>query len=532
MKPAIAYAAPRAAGSGNGERRRHGVLLATGGAASASGASSYAAARVARIMLRREPGAEEALAWASITARQSSAARGRAELAIALLDTPELVKLEMRERIARAYDAVLDRYDAGLPRDIVHWEQLHADGTLSLEELIRVHFMLIFESGFRYDPCMAPVDARRPFFVVRDGHGLPLVFAVGANSRLYLFRHTVFGGWSQTDLSAALPQPARNRVQCIDVRQGADGRIAVALSVAVERRGMPHSTLYVTTGLSNGLGEADWVEAFRTMQQRRGLPDGAVATQIAFGPLLAGAVPLVLLTAVVDEVTDTWYFNAAAPASPMNLLRLPADVGQVRSYAIGSYRLPGVWTLAAGGPEPLRFTSFPEQFGAPVHVSYKGLPSRPSSFLLAQGAIPNVPDVYVAGEGIVVYRGGHDVPQAVIQVAGARLVWSERDAGGEHLAYTDRAGGLWLVSRAVGCAWQQPRAIAERLVATALCADPARVGVHALGVTPGGALEWQRIGAQGAMMGVEVTQTAVWEEVPLDMVQEDGDVVPRMDTAA
>ncbi|SFU63140.1 hypothetical protein [Pseudoduganella namucuonensis] len=522
MSKLFAYAALDLAGAKPAAKAGAAVRCNQGtGAAIPSGASSYAAARVARIVLRREPVADEVLAWTSLIVMQASAARGRAELALVLLALPELAGLDAEERTARAYDAVMGRYGAEAPKEMPMWRRRQAEAGLTMAQLVRGYFVRLAEAGEGGDPCAAPVDARRPFFVVRDGAGSPLVFAVGGNLHLYMFRRTAFGNWSQTDLSAALPHPMRHRVQCVDVRQAGDGTVAVALAVGA-REGAEASTLYVASGLSGSMDEAGWIKAFRTMQmRRRGFPEGAVATRVAFGPLLAGAAPLVLVTARAQDEENTWYFNAAAPSTPMSPLRLQGGLARVLGYAVGSYRLPGAWTLVReGGAAALTFASFPDQFGWAVNVEYRALPYLASSFHLAQGTVPNVPDVFVAGEGIVVYRGGHDVPQPVARVNGAELVWSDRDGTGEHLAYTDGAGGLWLVSRELGSAWGQPRAIADTMVATALCGDPAQSGVHAVGVTPGGALMWMKLDVQGNVTSCEeITQAAVWEEAPLEAAE-------------
>lgn len=482
------------------------------GGATASGAVTYAAARVARIVLRREPVGEEALRWTSIFASHAQAARGRAELAIALLALPETAQLDAAERLARGYGAVMRRYDARQPRAVGEWLARQAAEGLSEADMIRTHFVRLHElsrvAGRCTEPCAAPADARRPFFTLRDQHGMPLVFTVGRNGHLYLFRRTAFGNWSQTDLSAALPMFDANGslIECIDMRQGQDGGIAMALAVSA-RDGAGGCALYATAGLANSLDEAGWINAFRTLpQRRRGLPEGAAVTSVALGPVLAGAAPLVLVTGTTREGEGCWYFNAANPVTMISPLPEGYD-----AQAVGCYRLPGAWSLSEGG-NTLSFSSFPDPFNWGIHLDYQGAPRRLASFLLAPGLVPNVPDVYVAGDGIAVYRGGHALPQQVAGVRGARLVWSAQDAKAEHIAYSDGAGGLWLLSRAAGTAWRQPRAIAESLVATSLCLDGETGGVHAVGVTPGGALMWMRIGVDGQIGDCEeIAQSAVWD---------------------
>lgn len=309
-------------------------------------------------------------------------------------------------------------------------------------------------------------------------------------------------------MSAALPafDPHASVIECIDLRQGADGVIAVALAVS-KRSGDGGCALYAAAGLSASLDEAAWIDAFAAMpQRRRGLPDGVAVAALALGPVLPGAAPLVLVTAQTQEGERRWYFNAADPTA--GIAPLPVGAGP---QAIGCYRMPGAWTLANDGSE-LSFASFPDPFNWGINVNYLGMPRRATSFMTACGMVPNVPDVYVAGDGIVVYRGGHTLPQKVAGVRGARLVWCGQAGQGEHIAYSDGAGGLWLVSRTLGAPWGRPYSVAESLVAASLCADGETGGVHAVGVTPGGALMWMRIGCGGAVAGCEeIAQQAVWE---------------------
>lgn len=490
------------------------------GGATASGAVGYAAARVARIVLKREPVGDEVLRWTSVFAAQPEAARGRAELAITLLALPEVAHLTAPERLARGYDAVMGRYDTidsvdsteALPAPAPSgFDALLARQSvegLSETEMIRNHFVRLRQVSRGGMRRAAPVDARRPFFALRDGNDMPLVFAVGANGHLHLFRHTAFGAWSQTDLSAAMPafDPRSSVIECIDMRQGADGAVAVVLAVS-KRSGDGGCALYAAAGLPATLDEAGWVAAFAALpERRRGLPEGSAVTALALGPVLPGAAPLVLVTVETVGRQGRWYFNAANPVTDM------APVPEVDDLlAIGCYRLPGAWSLAKGGTA-LSFASFPDPFNWDVKVDYQAVPRRADSFLLAAGSVPNVPDVYVAGNGIVVYRGGHTLPQKVADAWGARLVWNEQDGTTEHLAYSDGSGGLWLVSRALGAAWGRPYAVAGSLVATSLCVDRLSGGVHAVGVTPGGALMWLRVRSGGEVDGCEeIAQVAVWE---------------------
>lgn len=481
------------------------------GTACASGAHSFAAARVARIVLQREPLASEALSWTTLYSCQSDPVRGRAELALCLLRRPESEELDDATRMARAYNAVFDRYDTSRPPDLAYWiSQLAAGQTL--DSLVRRQLVPLCESGYRAAACAAPAAARRPLFAVRDAAGLPLVFSLAGNGRLYMFRRTPFGRWSQTNLSAMLPDAGGRKVQCADVRQAPDGSVAVALAVAPGGDGEP-ATLHVAVGISNALDEAGWVEVFRGMAGRSAGPAGALLSQVAFGLLQSGAAPLVLV-----EGDGCWYFNAAAGGA-LSLLELKDGPLPSWGCAIGSYRVPGAWLLQDGAQgRALRFEAFTVSPARASEIEYSGLPRRATSVYLAASAMPNVPDVFVAGEGIVVYRGGQLVPQPVVNVTGARLVWCESGPAGECLAYGDAGGELWLVTRAPGEAWSKPVAVAGSLVMATLLGAALHGGVHAVGVTPGGALAWLRLNAQGAQVGAEeITQSAVWDEESQDL---------------
>lgn len=480
------------------------------GGACASGALSFAAARVARIVLHREPMASEALSWTTLYSCQGDAVRGRAELALHLLARPELIELEPKDRLLRVYNAVFDRYDSSQPADMAYWRSQLAAGR-ELPALVRQELVPLYESGYRSSPCAAPAVSRSPLFVVHDGTGLPLVFTVGANGSLYLFRRTPFGRWSQTDLSGMLPLNQPGKVQAVDVRQSPDGMIAVALAIAPWGSG-GGPTLHVAVGIANHLDEAGWVEVMRGMAPRQVPEVPGDVTRLSFGLLQSGAVPMVLVTA-----ERTWYFNAAMEG-PLLAWEEQGGSDSVAT-AVGSYRVPGAWQLSdTASGRTLRFNSFARAAAWGIAIDYQGLPRRASCLHLAPSNVPNVPDVFVAGESIVVYRGGQSVPQLVANIGGACVVWSEANALGEYLAYGDGAGGLWLVSRKQGGHWGMPVPIATTLVMAALMASPNYGGVHAIGVTPGGALAWLRFNSDGAQVGAEeITQFAVWDDEAQDV---------------
>lgn len=301
----------------------------------------------------------------------------------------------------------------------------------------------------------------RPLFVVRDGAGLPLVFVVDGAGRLLLLRA---GRWETIGLPGAVARA--------DIRQAGDGTVSVALALL-------DGTVLVATGVA----AHGWAGA---LSPCTGLPPGARVTRLAFGPLQEGAPPLLLVSATTGTGPRTWYGNAATPAQGLRPLRLPDG-----ACAVGSFRLPGAWTLRDGA---LRFMSF-DAAGWKVDVAYPNLPAATSSVLLAPGSMPNVPDVFAAGESIVVYRGNNTVPQRVADVAGARLVWSAADGGGEYLIYAQADGALWLVSRPARGAWRAPRLLTSRRAVPMAGTD----GLHAAALD-GDVLTLSHLDAHGTLL--------------------------------
>jgi hypothetical protein len=336
------------------------------------------------------------------------------------------------------------------------------------------------------------VSERRPLFVVRDGD-LPVILGVDGAGRLRLLQQTGAGAWSDTDLSAALPgMAAHATVHCADVRQAPDGTLGIALAI---RDGAGACTLRIATGLPVRQDEAGWLGTMRHLPAIPGLPAGVRISHLAFGPLQAGAPPLLLIHAG----PATWYCNAAAPASTLRMLDLPP----ARACAIGSYRQPGIWVLHPHGKgSTLRFTPLCDPFGWNVTLDYPNLPPQVDSVLLAPGSLPNVPDLYAAGERIVVYRGGNNPPQPVAHVAGARLLWGYARDGADYLAYADADGALWMLARPRRGTWNPPfRLTRRRAVLTA-----AGQFIYAAAIEDG-SLEMQRFTMDGQLYGSEIVAT-------------------------
>lgn len=319
----------------------------------------------------------------------------------------------------------------------------------------------------------------RPLFIAQAGDGLPLVFLVDGVGRLHLYRAFASGAWQTVDLSAAL---GGREVRCADIRQAPDGTLVLALA---QQNWAGDCTLHVATGIPAALDDAGWLQLLRELPAQPALPAGASVTHLAFGPLQTGAPPLLLISGIVNGEGGTWYCNGAAPEHSLRPLRLPEGLRDARAYAVGSYRQPGVWALRPGiAGNALHFTSFRDPFGWDADVAYPGLPADTRSVLLAPGSMPNVPDLFAAGERIVVYRGGNTAPQAVAQVANARLLWTNANERGEYLAYADADGAMWLIARPRHGAWNAPVLLTRRrAVLTAAGASIHAASVDKAGLT-------------------------------------------------
>lgn len=326
-------------------------------------------------------------------------------------------------------------------------------------------------------------DGRGPgrLFIVPGHAGVPLVFQVDGAGRLLLARGDT--GPARVEAVAV----AGVIVRAADIRQAGDGTLAIALAVSTGAG----DALYAGTGIPATLDNAAWRVRLATLAPVPGLPAGARVTRLAFGPLQTGAPPLLLADARLGDAIRTWYCNAATPALGLQPLVLPAPARGAQACAVGTYRLPGVWTMRKGTLDGLRdelkFTSFGSPFGSPsgwqVDAAYRNLPADTDSMLLAPGSIPNVPDVYAAGAAIVVYRGSNPVPQRVAQVAGARLLWSAHNEAGEYLAYADQEGATWLLARPARGAWRAPVLLTPGAAVLAVTDDGT---IHAATLAGGG----------------------------------------------
>jgi hypothetical protein len=473
--------------------------------------SAAAALRVATIMLGREASTADAAAFGP-----PSDLAAMIKLGVTL---PAIAPLPARQQVIRSYNAILGRYDAVDPCNIDHFMKLLALGDYAVgaaaanqNSLVDL-FCEIQNSGYRDDPCGAPATKDAPMAVARDAAGHPLLFAVGANRHCLLFR-LQDGVWTQTDLSAQLPAPRHCHVQALDVQQDKSGAITIAIAVCA-RRGDSASTLYLARGLSNALDATGWAAAFHGMQARAGAPSGAEIDNLAI-TAAGSSNPMLLIGAAVKGVMNSYYFELASDPGPWTMLRIPEDADHVIAYAIGRYRYPGVWTLyRVGTGISMIFSSFPDQFGKTINLGYTGLPAHCGSFLL--GTAPDIPDLYAAGDGVVAYRASHANPDVIVPpaaVTGAALVWATKTATAEHVAYLGADHTLMVVTKAGGT-WGKPYPVAEGMDKAILLGAPTDAGLDVVGLTPGGRLEWVQWQDGRPATPQEITQHAVWEEIPL-----------------
>lgn len=484
------------------------------------------AARTARIILRREPKAAELPAWTSLIGDLDN---DPVNLIAALLAMPEAGLIDEATRLARSWDATFGRYDAKPPASLAHWQQRHK---LALDEnpslnhntfitnSLLTPFSEIKTSGYRNDACASPVD--KILYAVRDAAGAPLIFSVGENRHLYLFRKGSTGQWQQTDLSAGQTW-ARSHVLSLDVKQNAMGVIALAIAIG-PRRGNGPSTVHASLSLSNALDEAGWLRAMQILPECSGRPDEAIVSHVAFEPFDSSGNAKLYVGAIVKGIPNSYYFDAqAAPTAVWVQLRIPEDANSVLHYEFGQYVNPGVFTLYQVGKDAaLTFsTSTPDQYGKIINVSYTQLPTATTSFRVAASGTSRKPDVYVAGNGLVVYRGNNANPEVIVTgVKGVRLVWISTTAAGERLAFIDSTSQLKLVSRTSGRSWSTPYTISSGLEAAILLGDPADPDLTVVAVTLGYGLELRRIALPNTLPVItEIPLQAVWQETPLNATE-------------
>lgn len=285
-----------------------------------------------------------------------------------------------------------------------------------------------------------------------------VVFDVTADHCLHLWRKGGDGRWLRRTLAEG--------VRAFDVGLAVDGTLSVALALARDCGAI----LGLADGLDPALGAEGWRQLLRAMTGPR-LPDGV--HRLSLGVAQAGA-PTML---VAETPSGDWYCNALAAGGSLH--PIPAPMPGERRLAVGACRLPGQWQRRGDGS--LGFTSL-DRHGRALAFDYPGAPAATASVLPAAGVVPDVPDLFVAGETIAVYRGLNPLPRPVAAVADARLLWSAANRDGEFLAYADAADATWLVARAPNGAWRAPLMLAPHRAALTASGDGT---IHAVTVEQG-----------------------------------------------
>ncbi len=303
-----------------------------------------------------------------------------------------------------------------------------------------------------------------------------VVFDVTADGCLHLWRKGGDGRWLRRTLA--------DGVRAFDVGLAVDGTLSVALALAREGGAI----LGLAHGLDPALGAEGWRQRLRAMTGPR-LPAGV--QRLSLGVAQAGAPTMV----VAETPSGDWYCNALAAGDSLH--PMPAPMPGERRLAVGACRLPGHWQRRGDGS--LAFTSL-DRHGRALAFDYPGAPPAIASVLPAAGGVPDVPDLFVAGETIVVYRGLNPLPMAVAAVAGARLLWSAANRDGEFLAYADARDATWLVARSPNGAWRAPRRLVSCRAALAASGDAT---IHAVTVEQG-ALTVARFTPDGLPAGRDV----------------------------
>lgn len=463
-------------------------------------------ARAAQIILRRAPNATEYTTL--VTSADQSA------LITALLAMEPAKSLDQEARVARAFDAVFDRYDPEPAADMAFWNRLVVMQDATMADLL-ARFISIRDAGYRDNPCARPVSADCLVRTAADAAGRLLVFALGANKRLYLFRQAASSGWSQIDLSCAIPGAQHGHVQAFDLAQSDDGHLSLAVAVK-PRRGTEVSTVSVAAGLVADQSDAGWTVAVAAMTVASGGPAGIAVSNISLCPAGPGAL-LAVVGGVVAGSMDTYSFDLASPHEIWVKTRLPEDSQSVRQFALGKRGRPGVWVLYQDGQTmALTFTTQPDQYGKTINLSYTNLPANAAQFMVASLESNAAVDIFVAGDGIVVYAANsHEVPDSVASGTALRLLSVRRDRDTGIVQYSDAQGVIYSATRSSAGQWSS-RPLFPAFDGRLIMAPPTADGHERFAlIAPSGVLEVIEVSSEGVLQRTEIPQRAVWEEQPL-----------------
>jgi hypothetical protein len=248
-----------------------------------------------------------------------------------------------------------------------------------------------------------------------------------------------------------------------------------------------------------------------------GGPVGIAVSNITLCPSGPGALLAVVIGGTVAGSMDTYSFDPGAPRETWAKTRLPEDAQSVRQFALGKRGRAGTWVLYQDGPTmALTFTTQPDLYGKTINLSYTGLPANAAQFMIAPLEPSAAVDVFVAGDGIVVYpNNSHEEPDTVAQGTALRLLAARRDGDAGSVRYTDANGVIYLATRSPTGQWSS-RTLFPALGGQLIVAPPAANGDERFAlIAPSGVLEAVEVSAAGAVQRAEIPQRAVWEEQPL-----------------
>ncbi len=483
--------------------------------------NSQDVAIMGRILLRRELTASEVSSWSD-----QDYPNGKLDFIKAILATKDFVNLNLNNSqiLARAYDAVMKRYDPDLPVDINHWEMLL--GFQETVDSIITSFLDIAQSGYQNDACGSPLDGNQRIKVVVDSNGKPMIFTCGTNQHLYLFKfNTTKNNYEQIDLSEYLPLPP-TKVQSYDVYTDNKGAVSVAVAVC-PRRGQPLSTLYLATSIAQATLADDWKSIFKTIDRCTGLPEGAVISNVSFSVRDESDKPFVVVSLAVSGIMNNYYSIASSTINKFECVRIPQDADKVLLSHIGSYRKPGIWYLyrvsqgTINQTSALTFTTLsPDMYGKMINIDYTDLPANTSTFKVVPNQVSNVPAIFVAGNGISVYRSSHTMPEAVIaphQAKGISFIEVSITEDTEYVWFIDDTQALKFTSKSrTATVWEEPQVVDTGIKSTAFIEFSPTQVLSAIDITFGRALMIKYYDQNTKTWSKEeIPVSSVWDENPL-----------------
>lgn len=259
-----------------------------------------------------------------------------------------------------------------------------------------------------------PVDAERRIAVLQDARGEPLIFSISTDGRFFVIHRdeSAETGWRRHDLSSSL---AGLTASVFEVSQGASGQITLAL--AVHPSGDPDdSRLYVTRPIDPA--KIDWATFGEGWVARPRAGEKLRITQILMGTSDDGQGPPLTIVAATGRKEASHYRVNADVADVSFVWKdypLPENADEILDLAIGTvFGDRGVYALyRVGADQTLEFSSLPDpKFNGKVSRYAFRLPGRAASIAVTAGD-GDSSDLYVAGEGVHVFRGSGERPAVI-----------------------------------------------------------------------------------------------------------------------